>query len=63
MARHFQLYSTHSEDLACGEVLAPGESSSNVDPKHPHDQRLIEEGKLIELPTGKRQPRKKEESK
>lgn len=57
MAR-YRLSSTHPEDLACGAVLAPGEITSKADAKDPHDKRLIEEGKLIEIPA---KPRKKEQ--
>jgi len=54
----FFLSSTHPEDLACGTVVAPGETTSKANPKDPHDKRLIAEGKLIEIPA---KPRKKEQ--
>lgn len=56
----YRLSSTHPEDLACGAVIAPGETTSKVKASDPHDKRLIDEGKLIELP-GK--PRKSKEQK
>lgn len=55
MAR-YRVSSTHPEDIACGQVVAPGEDTSRVNPKDPHDQRLIDDGRLIALPT--RRPRK-----
>lgn len=56
MAR-YRVDSTHPEDLACGQVVAPGETTSNVKQQDPHDKRLIEEGRLVAL-SEKRQPRK-----
>jgi hypothetical protein len=56
MAR-YRVDSTHPEDIACGQVVAPGEVTSNVKQQDPHDKRLIQEGRLVALPD-KRQPRK-----
>jgi hypothetical protein len=57
MAR-YRVDSTHPEDIACGQVVAPGEVTSNVQQQDPHDKRLIEEGRLVALPEKPRQPRK-----
>lgn len=56
MAR-YRVDSTHPEDIACGQVVAPGEVTSSVKQQDPHDRRLIEEGRLVALPEN-RQPRK-----
>lgn len=42
----------HPEDLASARTVAPGERvpADAVDPKNPHDWRLIEEGALIKVP-------------
>lgn len=61
MAARFRVSSTHPEDLACGAVLAPGEASSRVRPSNPHDKRLIDEGRLVELAPRKARKGKKEE--
>ena len=47
----FKLVGDHPEDLADGRVLAPGEEADikKEDLEDPHNQRLIEEGILIEL--------------
>lgn len=57
MAQRYRASSAHPEDLACGQVVAPGEATSRVNEKDPHDKRLIDEGRLVPLPS-KRQPRK-----
>lgn len=38
-----------SVEIACGQTLAPGATSTpgDVDSKHPHDARLIESGVLV----------------
>jgi hypothetical protein len=60
MAARFRVNSTHPEDLACGQVAAPGEVTSKVKTSDPHDKRLIEAGRLVELAPIKRQPPKSE---
>lgn len=57
MSPTFRVRSTHPVDLACGQMVGPGEDTKNVNPKHEHDKRLIEEGLLIEQPS-KRPPQK-----
>jgi hypothetical protein len=57
MAR-YRVDSTHPEDIACGQVVAPGEVTSNVNAADEHDKRLIEEGRLVALPGKPRHPRK-----
>lgn len=37
--------------LASGQVLAPGADSKRVNPKDPHDKRLIQSGAIIEKET------------
>jgi hypothetical protein len=61
MASRFRVSSVHPEDLACGLVLAPGEVSSRVKPSDPHDKRLIEKGRLVELPAKRSVPPKENE--
>lgn len=45
----YKLISDHAEDLADGRVLGPGEEAELDEEavEDPHNQRLIEEGKLI----------------
>ena len=57
MSPAFRVCSTHPEDIACGQMVGPGEITKNVNPKHAHDKRLIEEGVLVEQPS-KRPPQK-----
>lgn len=45
----FRVSSAHPEDLASGATFAPGETAVGVNPKDPHDARLIEEGRLVPL--------------
>jgi hypothetical protein len=59
MSPTFRVRSTHPVDIACGQMVGPGESTPNVDPKQSHDKRLIEEGTLVEL-ASKRPPQKKQ---
>jgi hypothetical protein len=46
----YKMVGAHAEDLADGRVLAVGEEVdlSKEEIKDPHNQRLVEEGKLIE---------------
>lgn len=46
--------STHIEDLNDGRVLAVGDIAHNVDEKHPHNARLLEERKLIPIQPDKK---------
>lgn len=48
MSRYMSV-SRHAEDLADGRVLAPGERA-DIDPEAPHNQALIEDGRLIPAP-------------
>jgi hypothetical protein len=52
----YRCVSTHPEDLASGRFVAPGDQvpQGAIDPKNPHDARLIDEGLLIEIPAAKR---------
>ena len=43
--------SKHVEDLNDGRVLAVGDIAHNVDEQHPHNARLLEERKLIQVKT------------
>jgi len=52
-SKRFRVASTHAEDLASGATFEPGAVCVGVDEKDPHDQRLIEEGRLV-LVSGKR---------
>ena len=49
--KEFKLVGDHPEDLADGQMLAPGETAklSKEDEEDPHNLRLIEEGKLIDV--------------
>lgn len=48
----YRCTSRHSEDLADGRVIAPGDVATlNADDvKDPHNQRLIDEQLLVEIP-------------
>lgn len=46
----FRCTSTHAEDLADGRVVGVGEEVDDVDMTEPHNQRLLNEGKLVEVP-------------
>lgn len=46
MGDSYRVLSNHPENLSCGQMVAPGETSDRVDPQDPHDRRLIESGKL-----------------
>lgn len=41
----------HADQTAAGRPLEPGDtvSAAQVDPKHPHDKRLIDDGVLVNL--------------
>jgi hypothetical protein len=39
--------SGHVESLHNGRMVGPGEDVTGVDPKHPHDKRLIDRGVLV----------------
>jgi hypothetical protein len=62
----YRCTSRHSEDLADGRVVAPGEVAtlSADQQKDAHNQRLIEEGGLVEIakPKTSRQAANKKES-
>lgn len=45
----FKFVGSHPEDLADGRVVAAGDIV-DLDPNHPHNMRLVDEGLL--LPTG-----------
>jgi len=45
----YRVASTHAEDLASGATFEPGAVCVGVNEKDPHDQRLIEEGRLVPL--------------
>lgn len=57
MPSTFRVHCSHPVDLACGQMVGPGEVTKNVNPKDQHDQRLIEEGQLVEQ-SPKRPPQK-----
>jgi hypothetical protein len=61
MADEYRVASRHPEDIASGKSFAPGELAVGVDPKDPHDQALIEDGRLVLITPQK--PTKKEASK
>lgn len=48
--------SVQPQSLADGRVLAPGETAT-VDEITPHDQALLTEGLLVELPALKAKPK------
>jgi hypothetical protein len=62
MAQRFRVVSNHAEEIACGQMVDPGEETRRVKTSDPHDKRLIDEGRLLPLPP-KRQPRNKEDAK
>jgi hypothetical protein len=62
MADRYRVASRHPEDLASGASFAPGELAKGVNPKDPHDKRLIEEGRLV-ITTPRKSSSNKEESK
>lgn len=49
--KEFKLVGDHAEDLAAGQMLAPGETIKlkQEDIDDPHNARLIEEGKLLDV--------------
>jgi hypothetical protein len=50
----YKMVGDHPEDLADGRVLGPGEVAelSEEDLEDPHNQRLVDEGLLIEADEG-----------
>lgn len=42
----------HAVTLASGRPLAPGEDGQ-IDPKHPNDKGLVDDGSLVPAETGK----------
>jgi hypothetical protein len=36
-------------DLACGLIVAAGQTTDKADPKQPHDAEHIEQGRLAEI--------------
>lgn len=61
----YKVVSDHAEDLADGRVLAPGEvvKLSKEDLEDPHNQRLLEEGKLLDVKANLREDSKNTEGK
>jgi len=62
---HYRHVGTHPEDTAEGAVLAPGESTEDLDkfdPSDPHNKRLIDEGIFVEIEEPK-EPKGKEGNK
>lgn len=55
----FRVASAHPESLTGGRMVGPGEEIRNLDETDPHNKRLIEEGKLVKLPSKKSTPRKR----
>lgn len=49
MTAKFKVSSRHPEDLADGRVVEPGQVVTRVDTGDPHNQRLVDEGLLIEV--------------
>lgn len=51
MSDRYLVGGDHADNLASGGRIAPGDTlpASAVNPKHPHDQRLLAEGVLIDL--------------
>lgn len=60
MAQRYRVSSTYAVDLACGQMLAPGETTAKVDEDALPDQRLIDEGILVALPSKPRKTKKEE---
>lgn len=56
MGDSYRVLSKHDENLSCGQMVAPGETSDRVDPKDSHDRGLIDEGKLIPVSGEKQAP-------
>jgi len=43
--------SGHVESLHNGRMVGPGEDVTGVNPRHPHDKRLIDRGVLVKRVT------------
>jgi hypothetical protein len=50
----YRVASGHVESLHDGRMVGPGEDVTGVNPRHPHDKRLIDAGVLVKRPTKKR---------
>lgn len=50
----YRVTASHAVDLACGQMVGPGESTSKVDPENDHDKELIEQGLLTAPPKAER---------
>jgi hypothetical protein len=50
----FLVTSSHDEDLEGGRVVSPGEVITDVDVKEPHNQQLVDDGRLTEMPKAKK---------
>lgn len=46
MADRYTVESEHAEDISTGQTFYPGDEAKGVDPKHPHDKAMIEDGRL-----------------
>lgn len=49
----YRVTSGHVESLHNGRMVGPGEDVTGVNPRHPHDKRLIDSGALVKLATKK----------
>jgi hypothetical protein len=54
----YRVTSGHVECLDDGRMVGPGEDVKGVDPRRPHNKRLIEGGALTKRPTAKRAGKK-----
>lgn len=43
----YRVMSGHVENLHNGRMVGPGEDVTGVNPRHPHDKRLIDNGVLV----------------
>lgn len=51
MPKKYRYIGPAPTDLACGKVVAPGTTITDVDPKDPYDRDLIDRGLLVEQPS------------
>jgi hypothetical protein len=50
----YRVTSGHVESLHNGRMVGPGEDVNGVNPRHPHDKRLIDGGVLVKRAAKKR---------
>lgn len=52
MSDRYRVISGHAETISTGATFGPGEEAVGLDPKNPHDEALIADGKFVVITEG-----------